>query len=397
MGAPHGTILLWIRGLTWDDIDHIPAVDTLRSTAATVTALEPLPITGPRSQAWQMMSGQTPGHSGFFDTWLPRQYVAQPASEPEVQTLHEMLSAAGQTTARIDLALAEVPAYVRMSAPSVACLLICTAVSQDRVSLESAIEAARSWAGAEGTFFLLSDHQTAAVTNYVNLNDAFHALDILEVSTSDLPKWEGTLAYHAGHGQIWVNLAGREPLGIITSGSEYQQTCQALARSLPAKLRDPQTGEPIIERICLRDEIYQGEYLFRAPDLIVVFRPGYAPSPNSINAGLDGRAVWPVPGGTRAVDGLHPATVAGLALVSGEPFAPGHTIARSPLTSIAPTILHTLHLPLPVHMDGDVISDLFTPAFIQQYPVQRADPDSYLSSEDEAEVLARLKSLGYLG
>jgi hypothetical protein len=397
MGASPRRILLWIRGLTWDVIDHIPAVDALRSAGTTITALEPLPITGSQPQAWQMMSGQTPGHSGFFDTWLPRRYVVQPASEPEAQMLHEMMTAAGHPAVRCELAAAEVPAYISTSAPSVECLIICTALSPDLAILEDAIEAARSWAGADGTFFLLSDHQSTAVTHYVNLNDAFHTLDILEVSTPHTLRWEGTLAYHAGHGQIWVNLAGREPLGMVTSGDEYNQTCQTLVHVLPGKLLDPHDGKPVIERVYRRDEIYQGEYLFRAPDLVVVLRPGYAPSPRSIAAGLDGTAVWPAPEGTRAVAGLHPQTVAGLAIATGEPFAPGHVVARSALTSIAPTILHTLHLPLPASMDGEVITDLFTPAFLQHYPVQRADPDSYLSSEDEMEILARLKSLGYLG
>jgi hypothetical protein len=343
------------------------------------------------------MSGQTPGHSGFFDTWLPRQYVVQPADEPEAQLLHEIIAAAGQTTACIDLAVAEVPGFVRTSAPSVECLIIHTSAGPDLATLENAIEAAKSWAGADGTFFLLSHHQTTAVTCYVNLNDAFHALDVLEVSTQNTLHWEGTLAYHAGHGQIWINLAGREPLGIVASGEEYDQTCQTLVRSLPGKLLDPQNGEPVIERVYRRDDLYQGAYLFRAPDLVVILRAGYAPSPRSIAAGLDGTAIWPAPGGTRAAAGLHPLAVAGLAIATGEAFAPGQVVASSPLTSIAPTILHTLHLPIPASMDGEVITDLFAPAFMHHYPVQRGDPDSSLSSEDEMEILARLKSLGYLG
>lgn len=397
MGASNRTIVLWIRGLTWEMLDRIPVVDALRSQGATVTALEPLPITGPRPQAWQMMSGQTPGHSGFFDTWFPRQYSALPAGEPEMPLVHESVAAAGRAAACIDLAVAEVPAYLSTCAPVVECLVLRAAHRFELAALERAIEAARSWAGADGAFFLLSDHQEAAVSCYVNLNNAFHTLEVLEISGQQTICWEETLAYHAGHGQIWVNLEGREPLGVVAPGEEYEQVCQILVRSLPVKLLDPRSGEPVIERVYRRDEIYQGDYLFRAPDLVALLRPGYAPSAGSVAAGLDDAAAWPAPAGTRGVSGLHPMAVAGLALAAGAPFVPGQVVARSPLTYIAPTILHTLHLPLPASMDAEVISELFTPAFMQHYPVQRADSGSNLSAEDEREILARLKSLGYLG
>jgi hypothetical protein len=75
MDVSDQTIILWTSELTWELLDKIPAVGVLRSESATVTNLEPLPITGPQSQAWQVMSGQNPGQSGYFDSWLPRQYA----------------------------------------------------------------------------------------------------------------------------------------------------------------------------------------------------------------------------------------------------------------------------------------------------------------------------------
>src|SRR5215469_3230554 len=96
--------------------------------------------------------------------------------------------------------------------------------------------------------------------------------------------------------------------GTIVAYHEYDQTCQALVTSLPRKLLDPQSGEPVIERVYRRNELYRGDYLFRAPDLVVVLRPGYAPSPNSVSLGFDDEVVGPAPVDTCATAGLHPAT-----------------------------------------------------------------------------------------
>lgn len=397
MGTSCRAVVLWMSGLTWDILDQMPVIDALRSSGTAITALEPLPITGPQPQARQMVSGQNPGRSGYFDAWLPRQYVAQSVNDPETSLLHETITAADLTDAWIDLVPAEVPVYLSTQAPSADCLVIRTAAGDDFMVIEKAIEAAWSWSGTDGAFFLLSDHQAATVNCFVNINNALHALDVLEASAQQTMRWEETLAYHVGHGQLWINLAGREPMGIVAPGDEYTQTCQALIHSLSTRVLDPQSGEPVVERVYSRDEIYRGDYLFRAPDLIAVLRPGYAPSPNSILPGLDGAAVWPAPAGTRAVSGLHPMAVAGLAFAAGAPIAPGKEVAQSLLINVAPTILHALRLPIPADIDGEVIVDLFAPAFMQQHPIQRADPDAHLSSEDEQEVLARLKSLGYLG
>ena len=113
--------------------------------------------------------------------------------------------------------------------------------------------------------------------------------------------------------------------------------------------------------------------------------------------GFDGATVWSAPAGTWATAGLHPSTVAGLAVAVGMPFAAGQVIERASLLDIAPTVFHALGLPIPTSMDGRVITDLFTPAFLEQFPIQRAAEDSGLSAEDEAEIMSRLKSLGYLG
>jgi len=344
-----------------------------------------------------MISGQNPGCTGYFDIWAPQQYRAQPVIEPTILGLHEVIAAAGCKATQVDLALTEVPAYLSEPGTPVDCLIVHTVAGEDIAAIDQALQAACTWAGTGGACLLLSDYHAAAVKCYVNLNDGLRALGVLEVSEQGTTRWKETLAYHVGHGQLWINLEGREPFGIVAPRDEYDQVCQALITSLPAKLLDPQTGEPVIEQVYRRDELYRGDYLFRAPDLVVVMRPGYAPSPNSVMLGFDGAVIWPAPDDTRATAGLHPTTVGGLVIALGVPFATGQTIARAPLGGIAPTLLHTLRLPIPTSIDATVITDLFAPAFMQQFPVQRAEQDSCLSAEDEEEIMARLQNLGYIG
>ena len=61
-------------------------------------------------------------------------------------------------------------------------------------------------------------------------------------------------AYCLIPGRIFVNLKGREPGGIVPL-EEYQQTRQQLAADL-MELRDPDTGDEVIRKVVMREDIY---------------------------------------------------------------------------------------------------------------------------------------------
>ncbi len=395
IAVPDRMIVLWMSELTWAVADQLPSVRALRERGASVMALEPLPITGQESQALQMLSGQNPGHTGYFDSWAPLQYTAQPTIEPTTRMLHEVIAAADRTFTQINLALEKVPTYLKGWTAPGGCLVVRAVAGDDRAVIDQAIVAARAWAGTDGSCVLLSDHHSAMVNYFVNLNDGLRGLGVLEVSEQGTIRWEGSLAYHVGHGQLWINLEGREPTGIVAS-NEYDQVCQALVTSLPAKLLDPRTGQSVIERVYRRGELYKGNYLFRAPDLVAVLQAGYAPAPSSVLLGFDGTPVWTAAEGTFTTAGLHPATVAGLVIAVGVPFAMGSTVACAPLMNLVPTLLYALQLPIPKSMDAEVITAMFKPSYMQQFPMQWTEQDFGLSAEDEQEILARLKGLGYV-
>lgn len=75
---------------------------------------------------------------------------------------------------------------------------------------------------------------------------------------------------------IHLNIEGREPKGIIAP-SAREATIRELERALLA-LRDPDNGQPIVRRVFRREELFEGPYLDRAPDLLLDLhlREGYS-------------------------------------------------------------------------------------------------------------------------
>jgi hypothetical protein len=71
----------------------------------------------------------------------------------------------------------------------------------------------------------------------------------------------------------------------------------------------------------------------------------------------------------------------------------------------APTILHTLSIEVPADMDGRVLEEIFTEAYMRENPVRRSGASVYegasdldvMSDEDSEEIRERLRALGYLG
>lgn len=74
-------------------------------------------------------------------------------------------------------------------------------------------------------------------------------------------------------GLVRINLAGREPQGIVERGAEYEDLCAELAARLAA-VTDLETGEPIIAEVHLVDRLVPADAPFRPylPDLAVEWR-----------------------------------------------------------------------------------------------------------------------------
>ena len=202
---------------------------------------------------------------------------------------------------------------------------------------------------------------------------------------------------------IWINLQGREPQGIVAPGREYEDLRDELIERLTATC-DLRTGQPVVRAVRRREEVYYGPEVSRAPDLVIEWNyeitvSGYrCPLPDGAEAIID-RGADVIE--RRNISGDH--RPEGILLLAGSGVRPGQVLSGAQLADVAPTLLHLLELPVPVEMDGRVLSEAFEPLWATAHPVrftsQAPTPSTSeraLSSEEEEQVLRRLRNLGYI-
>ena len=402
-------VILWLSGLQLTDLLELPEVEALAKRGVQVE-LDPLPITGPRGQHLQVLSGRSPSSFGFFDTLVPQNYVIQEQTTGRgdmPKLLPDILRSVGWHVEYKETPLADFASSVHQwtqTVPSQAACLILKCSVEDiwkreimLPTLARTLNDALAWVGETGLLAVLSDWHPAAVKRFVNLNNYLAEMGVIErVQDSLTIDWLNSLAYFAGHGQLWLNLLGRDAQGIVHPQGEAEEVCETLIKALPAKLLDPQTGEAIIEHIFRREELYAGNYLFYAPELVVQFAPGYAPSPRSQAIDFDD-AIFTMPAAGALVGaGVHPSQVRGFLLASSHALATAVRVTeRVPLTAVAPTLLHALDIEYSGLEEGPVAS-LFDPVYLAEHPIKSGTEDQGLSDEDEELIINRLRDLGYV-
>ncbi|HEX9745940.1 MAG TPA: alkaline phosphatase family protein [bacterium] len=186
---------------------------------------------------------------------------------------------------------------------------------------------------------LLSDDGDQSVSNlFDNQKKFFQWVD-----------WSKSKAYALGLGQIYLNLEGRESQGIVTANEKDELIDEIIAGL--KEMVDPATGTPMLINAYRADEIYHGDHMEYAPDIVVGFQDGY-------------RVSWQTTLGVAAEDlvelnmkkwsGDHcsfdPSITQGV-LFSNI----GITKEEPSLLDIAPSMLSLLGAPKPDRMDGEII------------------------------------------
>jgi predicted AlkP superfamily phosphohydrolase/phosphomutase len=169
--------------------------------------------------------------------------------------------------------------------------------------------------------------------------------------------WSKTRAFCRGkEGDLFINLKGRDPHGIVEPGAEYESLRTAIIERLEA-LIDPSTGQKAVERVHRAEDLYHGPMLAWAPDLIIAWRDT-AYMPTETDRDKDAIFVtrwreymnWPTSGGHR---------LDGVLVASGPGLRRGVTVTGARIIDLLPTWLHCLQQDVPSDLEGRVIPDLF--------------------------------------
>ncbi len=193
-----------------------------------------------------------------------------------------------------------------------------------------------------------------------------------------------------------MNVKGRQENGIVAEGEEYENLRKEIIGKL-LELDDPDTGEKVIAEAYLREELYRGDFLKNAPDIIYRFSDNYTGGVE-----LQGPVISPVRKETTDVfSGVHDQE--GIFIACGPNIKKGADAGCFSITDVMPTILYDLNLPIPDDLDGRIINEVFTESFKNanrpdHVPAgsKAAGQGESLSKEDEESVRDALKGLGYL-
>jgi hypothetical protein len=401
-------VIVWLSGARLADIRALPEVEKLLDAGAMVE-LDSSPIISLQAQHYQVLSGKSPASFGFFDTFVSRNYavseeVTGRGGSP--QLLPDLLRTVGWTVSYEETALPSLVSRLRDLTQSVSdsptCLIIKCAISADlqdtdTSAIAQALQLAREWTGETGLLALLSDTQPVVVERFVNINNFLADMGIIErdEQTGQI-NWSNSLAYFAGNGQLLVNLLGRDAQGAVHPQDEYEEVRDTLVKALPNKLRNPENGEAVIERVYRKEELYSGDYLFCAPDLVVLFKPDYAPSPSSRHIEFDEAVFTTPPIGEAVVTGINPTMAPGFLIACAPSLGARVTeYEHAPLTAVAPTLLHALGVEY-IDMESLAIATLFSSDYLEEHPIRSSTHNQELSEEDEELIIGHLRDLGYV-
>jgi predicted AlkP superfamily phosphohydrolase/phosphomutase len=230
-----------------------------------------------------------------------------------------------------------------------------------------------------------------------------HAL--LSGRTSFPIDWSRTSAYSVGKfGNIFLNVKGREPKGIVEPGTDYEQLRAEIIESLSG-WTNPETSNRLVRKAYRREELYSGPHLVNAPDIVIKWEDyryhSFLPADYRKPMLFD-----PVPGRYKDLGWTGNHRLEGILLMKGPGIQAGVQIEGARMIDVAPTILHILGLKA-AFMDGEPLLQAFSSDFLADHKVEavtapdhqsRSDSDlvSPYTDEELEEIESQLRSLGYM-
>ncbi len=203
--------------------------------------------------------------------------------------------------------------------------------------------------------------------------------------------WEGTTAFSEGvAGGIFINRDN-------VSDENYGALIEDIRKRL-LELRDGDVS--VIDAIYASRDVYSGDALSSAPDLIPICAPGYQViAPNEFfffGSGYSDALFIP-----HRWSGRH--EMEGIFVASGRAVEQGKTLKNITVQDVAPMVLYLMGSDIPDGLDGRVCLEAIKKDYASENPVKytkqdvssKAGPAGF-SEREEKEITDKLKSLGYM-
>jgi predicted AlkP superfamily phosphohydrolase/phosphomutase len=171
----------------------------------------------------------------------------------------------------------------------------------------------------------------------------FHRAAVGDSAPLDWRKTQVFAIPSVGNSHLRINLAGRDPLGTVTPGAQYQRLLAETAAQFRA-LINPETGEAAVDDIFFPSTQFHGPRSSELPDIAVVWN-----SKSPIN-GLASQAIGTISGRpSEGRTGNHRPD--GFALFRGSSYAAGGRTQDGDARQIAPAILNHFGIAAPAHYE----------------------------------------------
>jgi predicted AlkP superfamily phosphohydrolase/phosphomutase len=208
----------------------------------------------------------------------------------------------------------------------------------------------------------------------------------------DMPR---TKAYCYMHNDLHVNLAARDPQGVVEP-EEYDAVRQQVIDVL-LNLRDERTGEPLVMEVSRREDIYSGEMTDLMPDMVITqHKPGHMLSGMVYRPSDDAITRRDLHHGVHTMDGVY--------IACGPNFRSKAKADDARIIDVCPTILAAHGVPLSTDIDGRPLLETMAERFsepgailtTEEAGARVPDADEAISDEEKEEMAERLRGLGYM-
>lgn len=203
--------------------------------------------------------------------------------------------------------------------------------------------------------------------------------------------WSKTLAYMPCPGSygVNVNLKGRQEQGVVDE-LEYENVRDKLIKKL-SSIRHPDINTLLFKKVVKREEVYKGEKLKEAPDIIMI--------PHHYSTMVHHKLIPGKLFGCPEQKGVHDRN--GILMLYGKEIKQLDVDRSIHLEDIAPTILDCFGIEKAKYMDGESVIKFTNDSELlhwerQNEIVKEEETAQAYSNAEKAEIEEKLKLLGYL-